>query len=127
MGNFAGTPDALWPIRRSCGFGLSLDLAASREPARAFGPELGERLGFVGFALLRGERVAPAPVRSLVDERLGAALPEYAADGRGKFGVGLHVIEGAVFDDRGELGFVDRNVEKPSDLSRMEPGRSAFI
>src|SRR5579864_7364385 len=35
---------------------LRFVLAASREPARAFGPELGERLGFVGFALLSGER-----------------------------------------------------------------------
>jgi len=88
-----------------------------RKPIRAFLAELRQGPCLVGFDVFGRKRVAPAAVRSLIDKRLGAAFPEYAAHGRREFCVGLHVIEGAMLHNGGEYLLVDRNVEELGDLS----------
>ena len=75
----------------------SVPLASQRAAVRS---EVLERQPLVLHALLAAQHLAPAAVGALVDEGLGAAVPEHPAERRRLGGVRLHPVERAMLDDR---------------------------
>src|ERR1700744_6346258 len=88
---------------------------ARNQPMHAVLAQLALRRLLIAPAILRGKHIAPAPIRALVDEGLGAAVPEDAPARYAVGGVGLHVIEAAVLQDRRPAVLVYRNVKEVGD------------
>src|SRR5215204_7402444 len=77
-------------------YGPLPDTPSGREPRGALLAEQLARRRLIPGDIIGRQDVAPAAVGALVDEYLGAAVPDRAAE-RGAFGrVGLHPVEAAI-------------------------------
>src|SRR5512139_3743300 len=88
---------------------LSGEPLAGGQPAGAVGPQLGHRSALVLGRLLGRQHLAPAAVDALVDEHLGAGVPEGAVGRHGLAGMAFHPVERAVLDDRLPARRIDRD------------------